>query len=166
MSHCPAMQIPEQLLRCGFPLTTPGRAAFRDHLVRIARALAEIGRSDAMGCVSAAEREAIQLCIGDAILQARATGPVADACRSVLEGYDAAWSPLDAPMLQRLVHLGDLIPAILADEARLTLAFGVLRQVLFAFDHAEHRDAERHPQIAAALQAIYRTLGLAWPGRP
>ncbi|HPA02576.1 MAG TPA: hypothetical protein PLK29_10215 [Chiayiivirga sp.] len=93
-----------------------------------------------------------------------AAGAVADACRAVLEGYAAGASALDAAMLQRLVRLGDVVPEILADEARLTMAFGALRQVLAAFDCAEHRDAARHPQPSAALQAVYRLLGLAWPG--
>lgn len=94
-----------------------------------------------------------------------ATGPLAQACRDVLRGYEAGLSPLDAAMLDRLVRLGDLIPEILADAARLTLAFGALRQVQLAFDSAENRDAERQPQAAAALQAVYRLLGLPWPVR-
>lgn len=72
-----------------------------------------------------------------------ATGPLAQACWDVLKGYKAGLSPLDAAMLDRLVRLGDLIAAILADAARLTLAFGALRQVQLAFDSAENRDAER-----------------------
>lgn len=99
-------------------------------------------------------------------LPADAAGAVAEACRAVLDGYAAALSPLDAVMLERLVRLGDLIPTILADEARLTLAFGALRQVLAAFDSAENRDAERQPKTSVALQAVYRLLGLAWPARP
>ena len=95
-------------------------------------------------------------------LPADAAGAVAGACRAVLDGYAAALSPLDAVMLERLVRLGDLIPTILADEARLTLAFGALRQVLAAFDSAENRDAKRQPETSAALQAVYRLLGLAW----
>jgi hypothetical protein len=81
----------------------------------------------------------------------------------VLGGYEAGWSALDSEMLARLVRLGDLVPAILADEARLMLAFGALRQMLCAFDSAEHRDAERHREAAAALGAVYRVLGLRWP---
>lgn len=94
-----------------------------------------------------------------------AVGAVADACRAVLNGYEAALSPMDAAMLQRLVWLGNLTPAILADQARLTLAFGALRQVLVAFDNAENRDTARQPASSAALQAVYRLLGLAWPAR-
>lgn len=104
--------------------------------------------------------------VGGGFPAAEAAGAVAEACRAVLDGYAAALSPLDAAMLQRLVRLGDLTPTILADEARLILAFGALRQVLAAFDNAENRDAERQPKTAAALQAVYRLLGLAWPARP
>lgn len=89
--------------------------------------------------------------------------PVAEACRSVLAGYECGLSPMDAEMLGRLIRLGDLIPLILADEARLTMAFGALRQVMLAFDSAENRDAGRQPQASAALQALYRMLGLPWP---
>lgn len=95
-----------------------------------------------------------------------AAGPVAEACRAVLSAYEAGLSPMDAEMLDRLIRLGDLIPSILADEARLTMAFGALRQVMLAFDSAEHRDAGRQPQASAALLAVYRLLGLAWPAQP
>lgn len=94
-----------------------------------------------------------------------AAGPVAEACQAVLKGWEAGLAPLDAEMLEGLVRLGDLIPSILADEARLTMAFGALRQVMLAFDNAENRDAERQPQSSAALQSVYRLLGLAWPVR-
>ena len=62
-------------------------------------------------------------------------GPVAQTCRAVLDGYGSGLSPLDARMLGRLVRLGDLIPEILANEARLTMAIGALRQVQVAFDN-------------------------------
>jgi predicted SpoU family rRNA methylase len=83
----------------------------------------------------------------------------------VLDGYGSGLSPLDARMLGRLVRLGDLIPEILANEARLMIAFGALRQVQVAFDNAENRDTERQPQSSVALQAVYRLLGLTWPAQ-
>lgn len=171
MTH-PTDPLHEQLRRCEFPATTGERAAFRAHLQRVARALGQIARNDAEAAVAAdhqagreAEHTAVRACLADAFLLPRAFGPVTDACRSVLDGYEAGECALDAGMLQRLVRLGDLVPAILADEARLTLAFGALRQVLLAFDHAEHRSAERQPQASAALHAVYRVLGLPWPVR-
>lgn len=163
MIACPGQPMHAQLMRCGFPLSTPERVAFHEHLGWVARALAAIDAVEAKADSTAGELEAIRACIGDAGIPARASGPVADACRTVLDGYEAGWSALDSEMLARLVRLGDLVPAILADEARHMLAFGALRQMLCAFDSAEHRDAERHRQAAAALGAVYRVLGLRWP---
>lgn len=165
MISCSGQPMQSQRLRCDLLSSTPERAAFREHLGRVARALAAVEAVDAGRASAAVECEAIRACIGDAGVRARAGGPVADACRSVLDGYEAGWSALDAAMLQRLVRLADLAPAILADEARLMLAFGALRQVLLAFDSPENRDAERHQQAAAALCAVYRALGLQWAER-
>lgn len=171
MNPIPDDPLHEQLLRCAFPASTGERAAFLAHLRSVALALGEIARTERAAAMpgtehrakSETERAAIRACLADAAPPLRAFGPVADACRSVLDGYEAGECALDAGMLQRLVRLGDLAPVILADEARLTLAFGALRQVLLAFDHAEHRDPERQPQASAALQAVHRVLGLPWP---
>ena len=150
------------LLYAEFETNTPERVAFKTHLACVSRALREIERTDDGEAIPADEARAIRDCLAFAETPAPDRG-LATLCGPVLEGYRAGLSALDGDMLQRLINLGDQASEILSMEGDLRRARVALRGVLAVFDNHENRDPERSPLAFAALQIVYRALGMQWP---
>jgi hypothetical protein len=151
------------LLYAEFETHTQERAFFKAHLACVARVLREIERAEDGEPDPADEAEAIRDCLAFTATPASAAHGLAALCRPVLEGYRAGLSALDGDMLQRLVDLGDQASEIVAMESSLRQARAALRGVLAVFDNHGNRDPERNPLEFAALQIVYRALGLQWP---
>ena len=151
------------LLYAEFETHTEERVAFKAHLACVSRALREIDRAEDGEPDPADEAAAIRDCLAFAAKPAPAANGLAAICRPLLEGYREGLSALDGDMLQRLVDLGDQASEIISMEGSLRQARAALRGVLTVFDNHGNRDPERNPLEFAALQIVYRALGLRWP---
>ena len=151
------------LLYAEFETHTQERAAFKSHLACVSRALREIERTEDGEPDPADEAQAIRDCLVFAATPEPPANGLVALCRPVLDGYRAGLSALDGDMLQRLVDLGDHAGEIVAVEGGLRQARAALHGVLTAFDNSENRNPERNPMAFAALQIVYRALGLQWP---
>lgn len=161
--RCQFSGLHASLLYAEFETHTQERVAFKSHLGCVARALREVERAEDGEPSPADEAQAIRDCLAFAATPLPATSGLAALCRPVLEGYRAGLSALDGDMLQRLVNLGDRASEIVAMEDSLRQARAALRGVLTVLDNNENRDPERSPLAFAALQMVYRALGMPWP---
>jgi len=161
--RCKFPDLHVSLVYAEFETHTQERVAFKAHLACVSRALREIERAEDGEPSPADEAKAIRDCLAFAVTPVPAANGLAALCRPVLEGYRAGLSALDGDMLQRLVDLGDQASEIASMESSLRQARAALRGVLAVFDNHENRNPERSPMAFAALQIVYRALGLQWP---
>jgi len=154
-----------RLLKVEFPSTTTPRVAFQAHLVRVARALREIERSEGGEPDPAEELAAISDCVAFAMAEEVDAEGLADACRRVQDGYEDGMAPPDAEMLERLTRLSEFAGSIQLCVRRCQRSNAALKALLEVFDNAENRHEDRQPRAAAALRLAYLAQDLPWPVR-